>query len=293
MAEKKKEKKNKKGMSKLSKQSLLVLGVIAAVFLAFQFGGWQIGLIVAGVVLVALLIWHWPTILTLMGQREYALGNNTKALKYLKSAHEHGRSNAAHSSTYAYILLRCGRAEDARFVANYALMNKRNSESDKNQIRQILSLICYKQGDYAEATKIMEELFVTYKTTTVYGTLGYYKILSGSEDMYSFNEEAYEYNSDNKVIIDNKIILHLKKEEYEEARSLSQKSIDAGNQGVEIYYHAGQAEEGLGNTEKALEYYRMARSCTRSFMTTISEAEIEAAIDRLDDMETEETEDEA
>ncbi len=273
--------KKKKDKVKLPKSTLITLGTVAAVFIAFRFG-YVPGLVVSAIVLACLFIWQWPNILTLLGQRAYAQGNNNKALRYLKAGHEHARAGASNSSAYAYILLRCGRADDAKVVANYALLSKRISDTDKNQVRQILSLICYKKGEYAEATKMMETIFETYKSSTVYGTLGYYKILAGSEDMYSFNEEAYAYNSENKVIIDNMIILYLQKGEYEEAQKLSQKSLDAGNKGVEIYYHAAQAEEGLGNDEQALEYYRMAQSCTRSFMTTVPEKEIVDAIERLD-----------
>ncbi len=282
MAKKEKGKKQKKNQRvKLSKSTVITLLVFAVVFFAFRLG-WMPGFIVSAIVLAGLVIWQWPTILTLLGQRAYANGNNNKALRYLKAGHEHPRAGAVNSSAYAYILLRCGRAEDAKIVANYALLSKRISDADKNQVRQILSLVCYKKGEYEEATKMMETIFETYKTTNVYGTLGYYKILAKSEDMYSFNEEAYAYNSENKVIIDNMVILHLMKGEYEEAQALSKKSMNAGNKGVEIYYHAAQAEEGLGNLAQALEYYRMANSCTRSFMTTIAEKEIEDAIDRLD-----------
>ncbi len=280
MAKKEKKIKEKKGLG-LSKSAGITLGVILAVVLAFRVG-YAAGFAVAALVLLGLVIWQWPNLLTLFGQRYYAQGKNNKALRCLKAGHEHGRAGASNSSAYAYILLRCGQAEEAKVVANYALLSKKISDADKNQVRQILSLICYKKGEYAEATKMMEKIFETYKTTTVYGTLGYYKILAGSEDMYSFNEEAYAYNSDNKVIIDNMVILHLMKGEYTEAQALSQKSIDAGNKGVEIYFHAAQAEEGLGNMDKAREYYRAARSCTRSFMTTIGEEEIDSAIERLD-----------
>lgn len=280
MAKKEKVKKQKKKYT-ISKSAALTFGTLAAVILAFR-AGYLAGFVVSGIVLLALVIWQWANILTLFGQRAYAQGKNNKALAYLKAGHEHPRAGAANSSAYAYILLRCGRAEDARLVANYALLNKKLPESDKNQIRQILSLICYKLGDYKEATAMMEEIYKNFKSSTVYGTLGYYKILAESEDMYSFNEEAYEYNSDDKVIIDNKVILALKKQDGAAAQALSQKSIDAGNKGVEIFYHAAQAEEMLGNMAQALEYYRMAQSCTRSFMTTVPEAEIEAAIERLD-----------
>lgn len=280
MAKKEKVKKQKKKYT-ISKSAALTFGSVAAVYIGFRISVLA-GFAVSGILLACLIIWHWANILTLFGQRAYAQGKNNKALAYLKAGHEHPRAGAANSSAYAYILLRCGRAEDARIVANYALLNKKLSESDKNQIRQILSLICYKLGDYDEATEMMEQIFENYKSTTVYGTLGYYKILANSEDMYAFNEEAYEYNDSDKVIIDNMVILALMQGDAERAQALSKKSIDAGNKGVEIFYHAAQAEEALGNNEQALEYYLMAQSCTRSFMTTVPEAEIEAAIERLD-----------
>ena len=78
------------------------------------------------------------------------------------------------------------------------------------------------------------------------------------------------------------MILYLKNGEFQRAKELSDKSIDAGNKGVEIFYHAGQAEQALGNKGKALEYYKMASSCTRSFMTTVTEQEIETAIATLE-----------
>lgn len=112
--------------------------------------------------------------------------------------------------------------------------------------------------------------------------LGYYKILSNAPDAQAFCEEAYEYNSDDKIIIDNVIILCLQNGDLQRAKELSDKSIGAGNKGVEIFYHAGQAEQALGNDEKALEYYKMAASCTRSFMTTVSEREVETAVSSLE-----------
>lgn len=269
--------------NKASKSGLLTLAVIAFVFVAFRFGGWLVGTFVSFLLLLAVVIWQWPNLLTLFGQRAYANGNNTKALKYLKAGHEHSRAKADNSSAYAYILLRCGRVEEAKVAANYALMNKRIGENEKNKIRQILSLICYKNGEYAEATRIMEQIFETYKSSAVYGTLGYYKILAGSADARAFNAEAYAYNSEDKIIIDNMVLLYLQDGQYERARELSAKSIEAGNKGIEIFYHAAQAEEALGSFEKALEYYRMARSCTRSFMTTVPEVEIDSAIERLEE----------
>ena len=273
-------------MKKEKKTSLkTVLFVIAVAVIAFALtmGSYALALGVTAVVILFVLYWQWPNLLCLKGQSEYANGNNTKALVLLKKAHESSRSRVSNSTAYAYILLRVGQAEEASKVLNYVLLNQRLKENEKLQARQILSLVRYRQGDFAEATRLMEMVFEGYKNSSVYGALGYYKILSDAPDAQSFNDEAYEYNSDDKVIIDNVVILALKNGDLQKAKELSDKSIEAGNKGVEIFYHAGQVYLALGDKAKALDYFKRASSCERSFMTTVSEKEITDAIDALED----------
>lgn len=269
---------DKKGLYKL----LFIALVVGFVMFMLAMGNYAValGVTVAGTCVVVIL--KWPDILCLMGQSQYAKGNNTKALSLLKKAHESSRSSVANSATYAYILLRVGNTDEAAKVLNYVLLNSKLKEKDKMQARQILSLVRYRQGDFAEATRLMEMVFESYKNTGVYGALGYYKILSKSPDAQEFNLEAYEYNSDDKVIIDNMVIISLEKGDLAKAKELSDKSIDAGNKGVEIYYHAGQTYLALGDKQKALEYFKFAASCTRSFMTTVSEKEVSDAIAALE-----------
>lgn len=261
----------------------LVLFIIAVAVVGFllTMGNYIAALCVTLIVLVLTFYWQWPNFLSIRGQSEYARGNNTKALSLLKKAHESSRARTANSTAYAYILLRCGQTEEAANVLNYVLLNQKLKQQEKLQARQILSLVRYRQGDFAEATRLMEMVFAGYKNSGVYGALGYYKILSDAPDAQAFNEEAYEYNSDDKIIIDNMIILCLKNGDIARAKELSDKSVNAGNKGVEIFYRAAQVEEALGNDEEALEYYKKAASCTRSFMTTVAEKDIDNAVDML------------
>lgn len=256
----------------------MIIPIILGVIFYYQ---WKIGLILTVLFIIGALIWCWPNIMTLMGQRHYANGNIDKALKFLKAGHENWRSKATNSATYGYILLRCGRCDEAKKILNFALLNKKLPEDDKNKLREIMSLVYYKTGDILEAEELLNTVFQSYKNSSVYGSLGYYKILLKREDAYDFCAEAYEYNSDDKIIIDNMILAELDRGNTERAKELSDKTTEAGNKGVEIYYHAGLIEEKLGNNEKALEYYQMAQSCRRSFMTTVSDDELEKAIERL------------
>ncbi len=268
--------------NKTSPKVIFFIAVIAIIGFLITMGNylWVFG--VTFVMIVGVVIWQWPNILTLKGQAAYADGNNTKALSLLKRAHELPNSRVSNSTTYAYILLRLGQAQEAANVLNYVLLNQKLKKEEKLQARQILSLVRYRQGDFAEATRLMEMVFEGYKNSSVYGALGYYKILSKAPDAEEFNREAYEYNPDDKVIIDNAVIIAINNGDYKKAKELSEKSINANNKGVEIFYHAGQAYLGLGDKQKALEHFKKAQSCTRSFMTTVSEQEIMDAISALE-----------
>lgn len=262
--------------------SILIILLFIAIVIMIYAGNGKAAMMMITAVTLGIVYWKWPSVQSARGQSEYAKGNNSKALSLLKKAHESSRSKVYHSTAYAYVLLRVGEADEAAKVLNYVLLNQKLKEQEKMQARQILSLVHYKKGDFAEATRLMEMVFEKYKNSSVYGALGYYKILSKSPDAVEFNEEAYEYNSDDKIIIDNMVIISLENGDLKKAKELSDKSINAGNKGVEIFYHAGETYLALGDEEQALQYFRSALSCERSFMTTISEMEITRAIESLE-----------
>jgi len=263
-----------------------LLNILAVILLAlvlwFSFElSLALGITVMAIFFAVLYIWQRPNLLTLRGQWEYGKGNNTKSLEILKKAHDASARYPLNSITYAYILLRCGNDKDSAKVLNYVLLNRKLKPEHKMVARQNLSLVYYRQGDFSEAVRIMQEVFEDYKTTSVYGTLGYYKILMNAQDMLDFALEAYAFNGDDKIIIDNLVQIYIAKGEIAKAKELSDKSLAAGNKGVEIYYHAGEIALAEGDKDEAREMFENAQSCTRSFMTTVSEDEIEKALESV------------
>lgn len=259
------------------KYILAVLIPFAITWLAFAYNV-LLGFGVLVVFLLLLFWWQRPNLLTLRGQNEYVKGNNNKALALLKKAHSMGRTSPDNNILYAYILLRCGQHEEAAKVLNMVLFSSRLKPAQRMKAKQNLSLVRYRQGDFEEATRLMQEVFASYKNSSVYGALGYYKILSHAPDAMDFALEAYDYNSDDKVIIDNLIQLYLERGQIDRAKELSDKTIAAGNEGVEIYYHAGQVALALGRKQEAHEFFLKAKESPRSFMTTVSEEEVEDRI---------------
>lgn len=272
MLKKKNEKKNK-----LDPKSACYLIFMMAIVISFFFNP-MMGLFLLAVGFVILLFSNRANIMMYLGLGQYNKKNYVKALRLLKSAHLSSAGKMNNSYNYAYILLREGRPEEAKAAIKYAMLRGNVKESETYLGKEILSMIYYKQGDYAEATKLMQSIFDHYKSSNVYGSLGYYKILAKADDAESFALEAYEYNKNDKVILDNLVQLYYEKGDFATAKKYSDEATSASATGIETFYHAALVEKALGNKEEAIENFKKALSFTPSFLTTVTPEEIERQI---------------
>ena len=217
-----------------------------------------------------------------MGYSQYNKNNYAKGLKLMQSAHLSSAGTMNNSYHYAYMLLREGRPEDAKSAIRYAMIRSNLKDSEIYRGREILSLIHYRLGDYEQATEIMQTVFDHYKSSNVYGSLGYYKILAKAPDAETFALEAYDYNKTDKVILDNLVQLYLNMGDYEKAKKYSDEAIAAQFTGIETYYHAALVEKKLGNKKAAIENFKKALSFTPTFLTTVTPEEIQRQLEILE-----------
>ncbi|MGN1115602.1 MAG: hypothetical protein ACI4TH_03455, partial [Candidatus Ornithomonoglobus sp.] len=61
-----------------------------------------------------------------------------------------------------------------------------------------------------------------------------------------------------------------------EAKKISDKVLEKQPKFVEAWYHGAQIDNKLGDYDGALEKIEKIKDCNRSFMTTVSEDEVEA-----------------
>lgn len=211
------------------------------------------------------------------GNLAFAAGDENKTLMWYEKAVKTGRANVVIRISYAFILLRAGNPEKAETVLNEILMQKKVPEDKRNMAKQNRCMVYYRLGRLDEAVEEAEELFKTYKNTTVYGMLGYFKILKGEnlKETLDFCLEAYDFNSDDRDIMDNLSIVYYKMGEYEKAKEISDRLIETAPKFIEAYYHGAQIAQKCGDFDGALELLENIDDCKRSYMTTVSEREIE------------------
>ncbi|MBQ2696325.1 MAG: hypothetical protein IJF61_03380, partial [Clostridia bacterium] len=151
-----------------------------------------------------------------MAMRYYGISDIKTAFRWFEKAEKRGM-NPKQKITYAYYLMREGRVEKSENILNAVLAFKLAPEL-KYPAKSNHAILMMKTGRMAEAQEELEEIFPTYRNTNVYGTLGYLYIMGNDmEKAKAFNLEAYDFNSENAVILDNMVQLYTKLGDYDEA----------------------------------------------------------------------------
>lgn len=256
----------------------VILGIIIIV-LAFKYNVWLGLALLAAIIIYG--IYHFiPSYYIMQGNRAFSAGDEDGALMWYKKAYDTGRTKVEMKTSYAYLLMRTGHADEAEQILDTIIRVKGLKPEKRNLAKRQRCMVYYKQGRLDEAIEEAEELYADgeYENTTLYGMLGYFKLLRGDDinETLAFCEKAYAYNKEDRDITDNLSICYYRLGRYEEAETLSDKVIEKAPQFLDGYYHGAQIAVKLGKYDKASEYMEKISECKRTTMTTVSEEEVEA-----------------
>ncbi len=209
---------------------------------------------------------------------EYTSGNYDKALFYFEKAIKRGRPSLINYIGYALMLLRCGKPDDALTQINKVLSTMNLPRNIKLQAKQIRSLINYKLGNFDEAYEEASEIYEDgYQTSNMRALLGLLMLNTNAscEEVLKFCEDAYDYDSDNRDIVDNYLIALINSGKLDKAEEISEELLEMAPDFVESYYHSALLYQKLGDNKRAKELLEKISDCDRNNMTTVSEEEIE------------------
>jgi tetratricopeptide (TPR) repeat protein len=204
----------------------------------------------------------------------YAKGDMEGAKAMLERCIRTQRAPTGALISYSYLLLRMGFTDKAD-EAVQELLKKELKPHEKIGVKTNYALILWKKGELDEAIKLLTELYDEGKNSTIYESLGYLLILKGDLDRaVEFNKEAYEYDSSNKIIMDNLGQSYYLKGDYISAKDIYEKLMDLSPEFPEPYYYYGGVLMELGKFEKALETVKKALDYDFTNMNTISKEEV-------------------
>jgi tetratricopeptide (TPR) repeat protein len=271
-------------MNMINKYKGLITGFIlpaAAVIIASMVNKW-LGIGVLAVYLLVFVYISRASIYTLIGTRSYGLGKMDDAIKWFGKAYATNRASIRTSASYVYLLLKNRELDKADEILQ-KIMGKNIQSQDLPYIKSIKALVLWKKGELDNAAAILEEVIQTYKTTSVYGSLGCMLILQGDlEKALQFNLEAYDYNSSDNIINDNLGQNYYLLGMYDKAGEVYEKLIAKAPTFPEPYYNYGLLLEKQESFDKALEMMRKAMDQKFTYLSTITKEDVEAAIKRIE-----------
>jgi len=217
----------------------------------------------------------------LIANINYGKGDMHKALHWYRKAYETDNTKVKTAITYAYLLLKEGNFDESEKVFNQ-IFELKPGQDDKMLAQSDYALLIWKKGDLDRAVSMLEEVIESYKTTSIYGSLGYLLILKGDLDRaLEFNLEAYDYNSKNPIILDNLGQTYYLRGEQDKAIEIYEKLMSSNPSFPSAYYNYGLVLLKNGECNKALENMKKALNFKFSPLSAINKGEIEAKIEEI------------
>lgn len=235
-------------------------------------------------ILAALYIAKRASVLSLIATVKFQK-DKQKAFALYEKAYKTGKMKPQTALYYSYLLLRDGRLDESNKKFDEILSkNKKNlTESDINNALLNKALVKWKSGDLKGALKDAQSLYDNgYKTTAIYGVLGYWYTLDGQyEKALEINKEAYDYNSDDLIIADNLAQNYFLVGEIEKSHDMYVDILNKDPQFIEPYYNFALVLESLGEFDDAVSELENALSMKEKFLSTVTHDMVKKKIDEI------------
>ncbi len=215
-------------------------------------------------------------------QRAYLREDYAAAKAALDLADRLGGIGFKKRGTKAFMLFKMGYIDDAAKQYNLLSMQAQTKQQ-KMELKMSRALVTWKQGDLDGAIEMLEGCIEHYPNTVCYGSLGLLYILRGDlEKAQEFNLMAYDYNSDDKTILDNLGYLYYLKEDYQTASEYYETLIKQNPNFPECYYFYAKICERNGDAEAAEANYRAALTKRFTSVSLVTKDDINAELKKYD-----------
>jgi tetratricopeptide (TPR) repeat protein len=218
----------------------------------------------------------------LIGNIKYTKGNMDDALIWYSRAYNDKNCSIKGKILYGYLLLKLDKIDKSEEVFNVILQSK-ISEDEEMGVKQNLALLLWKRGKLDDSIAMLEKVFENHRNTAVYGSLGFMLILKGDLDKaLKFNQEAYEYNNTDCIILDNLGQTYYLKGEYEKSKEIYEKLTAQNPKFAEAYFNYGLLLMAENENEKALEFIKKSKNYKLYALSSITNEDIESKIEEIE-----------
>lgn len=210
-----------------------------------------------------------------------------EALSLYEKATEAGCAQARILMAYGVLLLRKGQFEKAREVMLKTEKAPGITAAEKRQLRLNFAICQWKLGKLDSAIEQMRRVAQDGMNSTIYGSLGYMLIEKAIEtgdfdEAVAFNNEAYDYDDEDAVTLDNLGQLNLAMGEREKAYAYFLRAIERKPTQADTLFYLAKLKHEDGDDEAARGYLNTAlEKSSYSALCTTTREQAEALLHSL------------
>lgn len=188
-------------------------------------------------------------------------GDAEGAMKLYAEAEKEGLKEMGALLTYSVLLIRAGKYQQARELL-VKIQKYPMNDDNRRQLMVNYASVAYKLGNIEKGIELLERMHQKAPSGMVYQTLGYLYVEAGNyEKAVAFNHEAYEYDDEDAITLDNLGQAYYRlgndkekaKEYFEKALEIKPGQIDTLYFLAQYDIEAGDKEAAKAKLEKALE----------------------------------------
>lgn len=230
------------------------------------------------IILVVFLVIKRSEVLALTAKRKFGKNDLKGAIKRFALANRIGKLGPESKRFYGYLLLRDGQLDMARVILNQGSIAAKKPEV-KKRIKTMLAIVEWKSGDLPLAIEMTEEAMVDFKTSNLYQNLGVMYNLSGNpKKALEFNKEAYEFNPDDLIILDNLAESYVLCGEVKRASELYEELLEKEPIFPEPYCGYAKLLIKQGEKGRAIKLLEQSLNKRFSFLSIMQKSEVEKLI---------------
>lgn len=219
-------------------------------------------------------------------QYEQAERMHEQALALYRRAMDDGFRKPNALMAYSVLLMRKGRFEEAREVMLATEKQPGLSRDDHRKLQLNFAICQWRRGQLEGAIELMKRAHEGGKQALIYGSLGYMLIEKAIQtgdfsEAVAFNEEAYEYDEDDAVVLDNLGQLALAQGERDRARGFFERAIAQKPTQVDTLYYLAKLSHEDGDPEAAKGYLARALGGRYSALCTTTREQAAALLERV------------
>lgn len=225
---------------------------------------------------VLLLIIFRVSLISFVGNLNYAKGNVDKANKLFEIAINKNTKSPTVYLNYAIYLLQQGNTKDALSLLKKAQSINAKIMTDKNILVTMAS--CYwVMGELDKAIETLENLRnkYDYVNSNVLTTLGYmYFLKEDYKQALEFTNKAIEEDPESGAAWDNLGQIYYKNLELKKAEEAFEKALLFRKDLVDSNYYMGLIYEKKGDTVKAKDYFVKANNCHVTALNSVTKEQV-------------------